>query len=280
MATTSSDGFEVSKLPADVRKRLIEDYESDMEDPFEFEEGQKVRHLKAVLYGNPGCGKTVLGGRLALPSENILFIDAENSTSVLPSHPEWFKGRVKKTRFKGWLETAYYLDKVVQEGVYTTVVIDSLLSAFRVEMRSIVNGRQSRSSKGTVNPNTDQYEIGEYGIYLNRLSEFVESILRKPLNVIISAHVEEPSDTQIINGQKRNLNGTDKQVKAITGLIDNIFYVELIEGGPGKMDIGIRTRESKDTFARTRINELPTVIPGEDFIRYIHNWLQGKPIKG
>ena len=147
-------------------------------------------------------------------------------------------------------------------------------------MTSIVNGRSSRAKDGIGNPNKDQYQIEEYGIYLNRLSSFVGSALRKPLNIIISGHVNEPTENQLIAGQKKRVTGSDNQVQAITSLIGNIFYVELIEGGPGKMQIGVQTREGKNSsaFARTRINELPTKMEGEAFIEAIHNWRLGKPI--
>jgi AAA domain-containing protein len=278
MATTNSDGFELDILPYETKQRLIKDTESKRRDPFAEDAGP--RYFKAVLYGNPGCGKTVLAGRLALPDEKILFIDAEDSASVIRSHPEWFKGRVAIDPFNGWLETAFLLDKVVHDGIYKTVVIDSLQSAFRMEMTSIVTSRASRAKDGVGNPNKDQYQIEEYGIYLNRLSSFIGSALRKPLNIIISGHVNEPSDIQIKNGQKKRITGSDNQIQAITSLIGNIFYVQLIEGGPNKMEIGIQTREGKDSaaFARTRINELPTAMPGEKFIDAIHKWRQGKPI--
>lgn len=279
MATTNSLGFEIDNLPFEVKERLIKDMEKKRRDPFA-EGADSRRYLKAVLYGNPGCGKTVLAGRLALPDEKILFIDAEDSASVIASHPDWFKGRVAIDPFNGWLETAFLLDKVVHDGVYKTVVIDSLQSAFRMEMTSIVNGRADRAKDGLGNSNKDQYQIEEYGIYLNRLSSFVGAALRKPLNVIISGHVSEPTEKQLNAGYKRRVTGSDNQVQAITSLIGNIFYVELLEGGPGKMEIGIQTREgrSSSAFARTRINELPTTIPGEKFITAIHNWRQGKPI--
>jgi hypothetical protein len=281
MATTNKDGFEIDNLPFEVKERLIKDMESRRRDPFAPNDKGSVRYLKAVLYGNPGCGKTVLAGRLALPDEKILFIDAEDSASVIASHPQWFKDRVAIDPFYGWLETAFMLDKVVHDGIYTTVVIDSLQSAFRMEMTSIVNGRAGRAKDGIGNPNKDQYQIEEYGIYLNRLSSFIGSALRKPLNIIISGHVNEPTDLQLEKGgAKRRVTGSDNQVQAITSLIGNIFYVELIEGGPGKMEIGVQTREGarSSAFARTRINDLKTKLTGEELITAIHNWRQGKPI--
>lgn len=280
MATTNSDGIEVSNLSPEARKALFDANDKNTRDPFETEEGSAARYFKGVLYGNPGCGKTVLAGRLSLPSEKILYVDCEDSSSVLIEHPDWFKGRVKVDNFYGWLESAFLLEKVVREGIYKTVVFDSLQSAFRMEMTSIVNSRASRKQPGKeINPNKDQYEIAEYGIYLNRLSTFVGSALRKPLNIIINGHVNEPTDIQLTNGQKRRVTGSDNQVQAITSLIGNIFYMELVEGGPGVMKTAIQTREDDRVFARTRINALPNRLSSDNLIKAIHNWRQGKPIE-
>jgi hypothetical protein len=215
---------------------LVAESKKNRRDPFAIEEGKSARHLKSVIYGNPGCGKTVLAGRLALPDEKIYFIDAESSTDVLIEHPQWFKGRSEVDKFYGWLETGFLLEKIVKDR-YGLVVIDSLQSCFRSEMRSIISTRGNRVAPGKApNQNKDQYELSEYGIYLKRLSDFIGMALRAPISIIINGHTSEPSELELMNGQKRRPTGSDNQVSTITSEVGNVFYMELNKGGPGVME--------------------------------------------
>lgn len=280
MATISKDDTELSRLSPTAAKALFGAHEQSLRDPFEVGEEEPARFLKAVIFSEPGAGKTVLAGRLSLPDEKILYIDCEDSASVLPSHPEWFKGRVKVDKFYGLNETAFLLEKIEREGTFQTMVLDSLGSAFDMEMMDISSARLKRLvAKGedisTRNP--EGYDIQDYGDYLKRLKWFIGVILRKKLNVILNAHITDPSDLQISNGQKRRVSGTDNQVHAITSKVGNIFFLEEVMH-QGKRHRAIRTRTDGKVACRTRINQLPDYMLDEDFIGAIHNWRLGKPI--
>jgi hypothetical protein len=269
MATTS----EYTPLPNDVQRALLKEFEASGIDAFN-ESGEVGRFLRAVLYGEQGCGKTVLAAKLGMNDESgrkTLFLDAENSTEVFMSHPD-LKPFVDVKMFPGVMELAYLLPAIEAKGVYGTIVVDSFTTASSREMKSIIQNEGFKRAHKEASTEQD------YGLLLNRWTWLFDVAMRRKLNFILIGHVREPNDKEIQMGQKRRVSGTDNQMKEILSRVGNVFFMEEIENDKGQRARIIRTRTDGKVAAKTRINELPALVSANQFVGMIDNWRRGLPI--
>lgn len=272
MATTNN----LPPLSDIAAKSMFAQKDNDDVDPFEeVDANGSVRHLKTVFYGEPGAGKTRLASLMSLPDEKMYWIDCEDSKRVLVGHPD-LKGRIKIGKFYGFIESTYVIEKIIREGIYKTVCLDSFTSARRAEMLDILknSGFKRSDTPGGKQSFTEQ----DYGLFLNRLEWFLDYLIKAPINVIINAHVREPSDTQLINGQKKRPIGSDNQIASLGQTMGNVFFVEELINGDGKRARVVRMRTDGKVQTKCTIDEMPDILRVDKFVEAIHNWRQGKPI--
>ena len=261
---------EWEKLSSEAQKGIENFLTENVEDLFKVLEDDG-RYFRSLIFGEPGCGKTVLAAHLARPEEKILFFDFENSTEVLADHAEELNGRVDVIRkFPGINELRFSLKLIEQQGKYKTVVFDSITSMQTKEMRSILNFSGHVRAKGE--GGEEGFTKQDFGLYLNRLNWLLDTILETKLNVIMIGHVKELSDLQITNGAKRRMLGSDNQIAAITTRLGNIFFMEEGEDSNGNRKRIIRTRTDGTVQVKTRINSLPDTISAPKFIEAIQEW--------
>jgi AAA domain-containing protein len=272
MATTSN----LPPLSHEAAKGLFDQKEKDDVDPFEeVEANGSIRYFKTVFFGEPGSGKTRLASLMSLPDEKMYWIDCEDSKRVLVGHPD-LKGRLKVGKFYGLIEAAYTIEKIIREGIYKTVVLDSFTSARRLEMLDIL--KNSGFSRSKTPGGQQSFTEQDYGLFLNRLEWFLDYVIRAPLNVIINAHVKEPTDTQIINGQKKRPIGSDNQIASLGSTMGNVFFVEEVVNDKGDRARVVRMRTDGKIQVKCTIDEMPDIMRADKFVAAIHNWRQGKPI--
>jgi len=267
MATTT----DFTKLTPEAQALLMKALEEGTEDPFELAKDDG-RFLRTLVYGEPGCGKTVLAANMGRPDEKVLFYDFENSTEVIADHSE-LKGRIKLNRhFPGVNELRFTLKLIEKQGIYKTVVFDSLTSMQTKEMLSILNnaGFKRADNPGGKESFTEQ----DYGLYLNRLNWLLDTVLETRLNVIFIGHVKDPSEKEAIMGVKRRPLGSDNQVAAVASRLGNVFFMEEGVNSDGERKRIIRTRTDGKVQAKTRIAKLPDFLSSEKFIEEIHAWRQ------
>lgn len=274
MATTI-EGYKATttdwnKLGPKAKQALIDEMVKNIQDPFE-EAEDDGRFLRALIYGEAGCGKTTLAANLGRPEEKVLFYDFENSTEVLADHKE-LKGRIKIIRrFPGLNELRFTLKLIEQRNEFKTVVIDSLTSMMTKEMLSIMNNAgftRSDAGEGYQELSTEQ----DYGLYLNRLNWFLDTILETRINVILLGHVKNPSPEEIAMGAKRRAIGSENQIAAVTSRLGNVFFMEDGLDSSGNRKRTILTRTDNKVQAKTRIATLPDRLSSTKFITEIQDW--------
>lgn len=272
MATTNS----LPPLSDAAAKAMFSQKESDDVDPFEqVDENGSLRYFKTVFFGEPGSGKTRLASLMSLPDEKMYWIDCEDSKRVLVGHPD-LKGRLKIGRFYGFIESTYVIEKIIREGIYKTVVLDSFTSARRTEMLDIL--KNSGFKRSETAGGKQSYTEQDYGLLLNRLEWFLDYVIKAPINFIVNAHVKEPTETQLINGQKKRPTGSDNQVSALGATMGNVFYVEEIVNDKGERARIVRMRTDGKIQVKCTIDEMPDIMRTDKFVTAIHNWRQGKPV--
>lgn len=265
MATTT----DFSKLGPKAKQAVIDFINENLEDPFELARDDG-RYFRALIYGEGGCGKTVLAANLARLDEKILFFDFENSTEVLADHPE-LEGRVKLNRkFPGVNELRFALKVIEEQGIFKTVVIDSLTSMQTKEMLSIMN--HSGFKRSDTPGGQESYTEQDYGLYLNRLNWLLDTILETRLNVILIGHVKNPTTEEAAMGAKRRPIGSENQIAAVTSRLSNVFFMEDGLDKEGNRRRIIRTRTDNKVQAKTRIAKLPDTLQDKKFIEEIQAW--------
>lgn len=272
MATTNN----LPPLSNPAAKAMFDQKDKDDVDPFaEADEKGFLRHFKTVFFGEPGAGKTRLASLMSLPNEKMYWIDAEDAKRVLVGHED-LRGRLKIGKFYGFIESTYVIEKIIREGVYDTVVLDSFTSAKDAEMLDILknSGFNRSNTPGGQQSFTEQ----DYGLLLNRLTWFLDYVIKAPINVIINAHVKEPTDTQIINGQKKRASGSDNQVSQLGSKMGNVFFVEEIVNDKKERARVVRMRTDGKVQTKCTIDEMPDIMRVDKFVEAVHNWRLGKPI--
>jgi len=215
-----------------------------------------------------------MAAKLSMPDEKIYYVDCETAREVITTHPE-FKGRVKFGKFYGFMESVYIIEQIVQEGIYKTFVLDSLSSAQTIEMLSILKnaGFKRAENLGGQQSFTEQ----DYGLLLNRLTWFLNYVAQVPLNVIILAHIKEPNEKELVNGQKRRIIGSDNQISAVARNIGNLFFMEEVVRD-GKRYRAIRTRTDGKVQAKCRIDAMPDYLLADELVENVNNWRLGKSL--
>lgn len=219
--------------------------------------------IKALIYGDPGAGKTVF----ASSAPGALFLDTENSTEVLDDWPEYkgnLAGIIKIKSFNDLVEILSLLirnDPALEH--VQTVVIDTLTELQRKNLDEILAFESARNA-----------ERDPYQLYQNDYKKSTEMIRRvitnfRDLNrhLIILAHRTEEKDNvgrvTIRPDVTPKLASTLKGVMGLQGFMS--YEVTTNEAGQEIYRNGLYTKQTPQIEAKSRLRHLPAWVENPTF---------------
>lgn len=224
--------------------------------------------FKACIYGEAGCGKTVLSSSIALLEEikGVLLVEVEREGSLsLLNHPS-IKDRVKVLQLAEVTEVEYLVD-ALREGAMPeidVVIIDTSSELANRNLDEMVDTEIAKPNSNRSDPYDAQ--IKDYKRNTNAMRRLLVKLTDLPRHVIITAHevVIESKDA------KGNVLSTyirpdfspkyEKTVRALCSLVGYMYKDEKKEGDKMITTRYLRVSGTRRVYAKTRIGGLPLVI--------------------
>ena len=198
--------------------------------------------LKALLYGPPGCGKTVAACSAPGP---ILYVNAEGADALTFSRKLYGDEHIREVAFKGkqtLIDVFVYLR--AGEGGEQTVVVDSIGEVYRVLIEEISGERATLQNYGDVN---------------TIIERFCRSLRDLPIHVVLVAH-EEIAD---VEGEivRRPVTGGKKLPEILMAMMSAVAYCGVVpekDGEPRRymgqliQANGRRAKDRSDRLGKSR----------------------------
>jgi phage nucleotide-binding protein len=170
-----------------------------------------VQYVKALLYGQPGSGKT----RFCADAPKPIWLDFESSTETLRHWPEYRSTPVKRPRSID--ELVKDVKKAVIDPEVDTVVIDSITSALDFYMRDAAEKRASKR---------DKFEFWEadYKYATQVFTDLFGILQNAPINVVIIGHERVFRDAE---GKLETIvpDITPRLQQAVSRLVNVVAYL-------------------------------------------------------
>lgn len=177
-----------AKLKAELEKMAQVESMSSLQEP---------RYLRALLYGDPGMGKTDLAVKMAHvmtpPEQRIIMISSDSAWVTALKYPD-IAARIKKYDFDGFSQLkSLALAKIEELPEYTSlgcVIWDTVSRSVDRMLRRLVDAK--KYPKQQLDVMLEAYP--HYRLAERSLSETVELLNKAQMNVIYTAHVREPTE--------------------------------------------------------------------------------------
>lgn len=217
---------------------------------------EKPPHLKILVYGDPGVGKTVFAAGAPAP----LFIDAEHGTRSLLNHPEFKNVLVLPLRSWEDLENLFLEIRAGEFDDIETIVIDSISELQKRQMDELLKAAAAKDRNR--NPYLPfQQDYKENTEILRRL---VVSFRDLEKNLIITAHSQEATDEGTGTIYQRPAV-TPKLASTLEGIMDVLGYLSLEIDKDGNQKRSLQVMPSRRIKAKCRIGGLPPIIENPTF---------------
>src|SRR5687768_2523238 len=165
-------------------------------------EGMKQRKLlRALIYGDPGAGKTTLAYNMV--RERGIILHADSAWQVLYKYPELQK-KITPVPFEGFSQVRA-IAQAHREGIepwctYDTLIWDPVSSCVDIVLRNLVELKKKTIDWVKNQPDPEVEGWPHYRIASRKLLDAVVDVNKSDLNVIYVAHVKEPNEK---NEQKK-----------------------------------------------------------------------------
>lgn len=178
--------------------------------------GEAAPHLKVLIYGDPGVGKTVFSGT----APNPLIVDVEHGTRSLLNHPELSHVRVLVIRT--WAEMEELMNALEDGRITTeTLVIDSVSELQRRVMDDQLQRKAQYGGEVFVPEGKDYQENTE------RMRRFAMVLRDLPINFILTSHAKEQESETGTTFLRPDL--TPKFNATLMGQMDVVGYMRVIK---------------------------------------------------
>ena len=231
-----------------------------------------MQHLKILVYGYPGVGKTVFAATANDDKRTspALLIDLEGGTlSIADKNIDV----VRVTEFKQLSEVYQYLRN---GSHYKTVIIDSLTEVQKLNMYEIL--QQAVAANPARDP--DIPRIDEWGKSVEQMRRLVRYFRDLPMHVIITALAQEVRDERDGNiTVKPALPG--RLSDEVSGFLDIVGYLGVLEKAVGEEHRVIRqmlTRPMGKFIAKDRSGKLDQFIE-EPTVAKLLDRILSKPVE-
>ncbi len=186
---------------------------------------EEEHHLKILVYGDPGVGKTVFGASACeVPALSpVLVIDMEGGDlSLARTHPS-----VDVVRVKSFNEfSAIYAALKTGNQPYKTLVLDSITEIQKFGMYEVMRRMLLDPKNSDRDP--DMPGIAEWGKNTEQIRKLTRAFRDLPMNVVITAlATNDMSDSGIIRKSKPALS--NKLSFEIPGFFDIVGYMYVRE---------------------------------------------------
>lgn len=248
-------------------KKLLEGL---LDSSFPMEESTK--YFKALIYGDPGGGKTTLAGTIG---NRIRHVEADpEGWQALFNIPELVvPGRMIRMRYDG-ISQIEALATAIAEGVAPfseedTILIDTGSNIAALDLDVVT--KQSMKKKGEQNFNFDDDMWANYKQNAHRVRMAMMALFLQPINIVMTAHARDITVKKlgIEYGMKTVPDFSPKILASINGMTSMIGYMTAIgqgvdDDGSVKYTRKLQVHPTKSIIAKTRIGGLPPVIDLND----------------
>lgn len=220
---------------------------------------ESVPYLNMLVYGEPGIGKTRLGGSASEVPElsPVLVIDVEGGVlSLAKDYPN-----VDVVRIESWEDmNSVYSDLFDEPGRYNTVVLDSISEMQKFSMSRIMEAAVAKNPIREI----EVPGMREWGINGEQIRMLVRAFRDMDINIILTAHVlEDKDETTSTIKYKPSLTG--KLKNEIAGFMDIVGYMykkRIKDEASGERYLGtfLLTSATDKEVAKDRSGKLPQVI--------------------
>jgi phage nucleotide-binding protein len=213
---------------------------------------------KVLVYGDPGCGKTVFAATAPKP----LFLDVEYGFESVYNHPELAK-EARRMKFMGIKAAEAFADKVLAGNFaeYETIVIDTITAMQDKALKEFTIAAYKKSP----NQREDAYtpEGKDYQRNTELMKHIIATLRDAPRHVILLAHVKEDKDERTGTVFLRPML-TPKLASKVLGDFGVVGYMSATGTGENRVR-HLQVHPSPRVWAKSRVGGLPPVIKNPVF---------------
>jgi phage nucleotide-binding protein len=229
-----------------------------------------IEYIKALIYGDPGVGKTVLCGTAADHEDTspVLMIDIEGGTVSIRNK------KVDVVTARSLMEVQRIYNTLRKAGdnlYYKTVCVDSLSELQKLDMVMVMK-QAKQTAKDPDKINEDVPSMREWGISLNHMRVISRAFRDLPCHIIITslAHSHREDEN---SAEEKVLNLAGKARNEIPGFMDIFGYLYTERRGATTIR-RLQLAKTRRVAAKDRTDLLGDVIE-EPTIPDIWNILKG-----
>lgn len=179
---------------------------------------ETIEYINFLVYGDPGAGKTVLGGSADEVPEMrpVLVIDIEGGLLSLASrYPD-----VETVRVKTWDDMQrVYDDLLLKDHGYKTVMLDSLTEIQKFSMATIMEF----TVKKDPDRDPDIPSMREWGKNIEQIRRLVRAFRDLPMHTIFTALAKSDKDNKS-GAVKTKPSLSGKLADEVAGFVDIVGY--------------------------------------------------------
>lgn len=237
-------------------------------------------HVKTMIYGESGVGKTVLAMEMAQAvtpnGKRILFMDATEGWVSLLNHPH-LKARTARMKYQGLSQIDLLIKAMQADTPFAdigTIVIDEVSTIALKDLDNVLNTRAAKDPS----KDRDVATQPDMGANTERMRRTIGDLLAMDINVILVSHIREDADAR--TGIKTIRPGMmPKMSVTIRGQLHDVVHLTADEirdeGGEVGYSRTLQVLPTRGVVAKTRVGGLSIHVPTAEYITAVGEWMHG-----